>query len=284
MKFLGLLLVLIILIPTILTAQVKINEVLYSTSNDQIELKNFGTSAVDVSNMWACSRFSYAQISNLTVVSGNLNIQPGGILALSGFNLNDTSADLGLYNDVGGNTANFANASFMQDFVQWGDSGIGRESVAASKGIWTAGDFVPTAAAGHSIEYDGDGNSSSDWFEQANPTIGAENGVVTSVNDDVVSIPVEFSLAQNYPNPFNPSTIITYTIPQSVSLTTTRLEIFNMLGQKVRTLVNEQQPSGSYSVEWNGRDDSGELLASGVYMYRLSVGEFVDIKKMSLLK
>ncbi|MFQ5823966.1 MAG: hypothetical protein ACE5JB_07920, partial [bacterium] len=129
MKYLTLLLILIMLIPSILTAQVKINEVFYSTTGDQIELKNFGTSSVDVSNMWVCSRFSYAQISNLTVVSGNLNLAPDGILALSSFNLNDASADLGLYNDVDGNTGNFGIASFMEDFVQWGGSGIGRESV-----------------------------------------------------------------------------------------------------------------------------------------------------------
>ena len=182
MKYLALLLVLIILIPSILTAQVKLNEVLYSTENDSIEVKNFGTTAVDVSTWWLCTDFNYHQISTLTVISGDpANIPPGGILALSGKSLNNTTADLGLYTDVGGNFGNFGVASFLEDYVQWGSAGEERESVAVAKGIWTAGDFVNTVVSGHSIEYDGEGNSSSDWFDPANPTIGAENGVLTSV-------------------------------------------------------------------------------------------------------
>ena len=169
MKCLALLFVSIILVPSISNAQVKINEVLYSTSDDQIELKNFGTSSVDVSNWWFCSLFGYDQLSNMTIISGSLNISSGGILALSGKNLNDSNADLGLYS-----TADFGSSSAMEDFVQWGASGQGRESVAVGKGIWTTGDFVPTVGSGNSIEYDGDGDSSSDWEDQANPTIGSE--------------------------------------------------------------------------------------------------------------
>jgi len=120
--------------------------------------------------------------------------------------------------------------------------------------------------------------------DQANPTIGAENGIVTSVNDDLVGIPDEFILAQNYPNPFNPSTFINYTIPQSAILTNTRLEIFNVLGQKVRTLINSRQSAGAHSVQWDGRDDAGRLLVSGVFIYRLKMGNFVDMKKMLLVK
>ncbi len=148
----------------------RINEVLYSTANDQIELKNFGSESVDVSTWWFCSLFAYAPISNLNIVSGSLNIPPGGILAVSGFNLSNTSADLGLYE-----TNNFTSSGAMHDFVQWGSAANGRESVAVGKGIWTAGDFTSIAVAGHSIEFDGEGRSSSDWANQANPTIGAQN-------------------------------------------------------------------------------------------------------------
>ena len=148
----------------------RINEVLFSTSNDQIELKNFGSESVDVSTWWFCSLFAYAPIGNLNIVSGSLNIPPGGILAVSGFNLNNTAADLGLYE-----TNNFTSSGAMHDFVQWGSAANGRESVAAGKGIWTAGDFTSTVSAGQSIEFDGDGRSASDWANQANPTIGTEN-------------------------------------------------------------------------------------------------------------
>ncbi len=264
------------LAPTFLLGQVKINEVLFSSSGNQVELKNFGTSPVDVSNWWFCSLFNYTRVGTLPIISGNLNIPAGGILAVGSINLNDNSADLGLYN-----SNNFASASAMQDFVQWGGSGQGRESVAVAKGIWTAGDFVTKVADGHSIEYDGDGNASGDWFDQDNPTIGSENGVVTSVKENVTGVPTGFNLAQNYPNPFNPTTQIKYTTAQTGR---TKIEIFNILGSKVRTLVNEVQPAGTYSVRWNGKNDGNTLVASGVYIYRLRAGGFVDMKKMLFLK
>jgi len=263
------------LVPTFLFGQVKINEVLLSSSGDQVELKNFGTSSVDVSSWWFCSLFGYTQISTLTVISGVANIPPGGIFSVSR-NLNDSSADLGLYN-----SGSFASSSAMQDFVQWGGSGQGRESVAVAKGIWTAGDFVTTPADGHSLEYDGSGNTSSDWFDQANPTIGSENGVVTSVKDNATGVPTGFNLAQNYPNPFNPTTQIQYTTAQTGR---TQIEIFNILGSKVRTLVNEVQAAGTYSVRWDGKNDGNTLVASGVYMYRLRAVGFIDMKKMLFLK
>jgi len=87
-----------------------------------------------------------------------------------------------------------------------------------------------------------------------------------------------------FPNPFNPSTIINYTIPQSANLINTRLEIFNFLGQKVKTLVDTRQASGTHVVQWNGTNDSGKLLASGLYVYRLQAAEFVDMKKMLFMK
>lgn len=273
--------VFMLLIPTILSAQVKLNEVLYSSSQDQVELKNFGSTSVNVSSWWLCALGFYNQIGTLTVVSGELNIAPGGILALSGKNLNNTASDLGLYTT---NASGFTSPSDMEDFVQWGNGGLTRESVAVSKGIWTAGDFVATVAQGNSIEYDGEGNSSSDWFEQNNPTIGSENGIVTAVETDNPEVPSGFNLGQNYPNPFNPNTIINYTIPQGDGRTTVTLAIFNTLGQKVRTLVSASQSPGPHRVQWDGRDETGKLLASGVYLYRLRAGSFVDLRRMVFLR
>ncbi len=105
--------------------------------------------------------------------------------------------------------------------------------------------------------------------------------VVVSVNDDSPSIPTEYALHQNYPNPFNPSTTIRYDLKENAEV---RLEIFNILGQKVRTLVNERQTAGSRSVIWEARNDIGEAVTSGVYFYRLQAGEFVETKKLLLLK
>ncbi|OQA04976.1 MAG: hypothetical protein BWY67_02223 [Bacteroidetes bacterium ADurb.Bin397] len=72
-----------------------------------------------------------------------------------------------------------------------------------------------------------------------------------------------FNLSQNYPNPFNPSTMINYQLPMNSSIT---LKVFNMLGQEVTTLVNEQKPAGYYTVEWNGTNSAGQQVGSGVYL------------------
>ncbi|MFQ5602580.1 MAG: FlgD immunoglobulin-like domain containing protein [bacterium] len=280
MRSYKLLLFLALMIPATLSAQVRINEVLLSSSGNQVELKNFGDVAVDVSGWFLCSRFNYPAIATLTVLSGSRTIPPGGLLALGGLTLNNASADLGLYTT----NSNFAIPDNMEDFVQWGGAGNGRESVAATKGIWSSGDFVPAVVDGHSIEYDGSGNSPEDWFDQDNPTIGAENGVVTGVEDEVVNVPSQFNLEQNYPNPFNPSTVIHYTLPQNADLTAVKLDVYNILGQKVRTLVNENQSAGPHAVLWNGKDDDGNLVAGGIYLYRLQARSFSAVKKMTYLR
>jgi flagellar hook assembly protein FlgD len=90
-----------------------------------------------------------------------------------------------------------------------------------------------------------------------------------------------YSLSKNYPNPFNPTTTIDYTIPEAGKV---NLVIYNTAGQKVRTLVNQTQDAAYYKVVWDGRDDSGMSVASGIYFYRLSADKFSKIEKMTLLK
>jgi hypothetical protein len=94
-------------------------------------------------------------------------------------------------------------------------------------------------------------------------------------------LPVSFSLGQNYPNPFNPATIIRYAVATRSQVT---IEVINMLGQRVRMLVNDTKPAGSYQVEWDGRDDSGRQVSSGVYLYRFQADDVVLAKKMVLIK
>ncbi|MEZ4764598.1 MAG: T9SS type A sorting domain-containing protein [Calditrichia bacterium] len=100
------------------------------------------------------------------------------------------------------------------------------------------------------------------------------------MDDDAA--PLEgFRLQQNYPNPFNPETTIEFTMASAGRVT---LEIFDVLGRKVRTLVSDFLPSGSYSQRWNGRNDVGDLVESGVYVYRLQAGNFSRIRKMQLIQ
>ncbi len=94
--------------------------------------------------------------------------------------------------------------------------------------------------------------------------------------DDEISIVSNFQLSQNYPNPFNPSTVIKYQIPELSFVT---LKVYDVLGSEILTLVNEEIPAGSYEVEFDGTG-----LPSGIYFYRLQAGNFVETKKMVLMK
>ncbi|HTY11184.1 MAG TPA: right-handed parallel beta-helix repeat-containing protein [Bacteroidota bacterium] len=98
----------------------------------------------------------------------------------------------------------------------------------------------------------------------------------------VVGKPTSYSLDQNYPNPFNPSTTIGYQLPEDN--THVRLTIYSMTGQAVKTLVDENQKAGTYRVVWNGTNNAGAHISSGVYFYRMTAGKFVQVKKLLLLK
>jgi len=94
-------------------------------------------------------------------------------------------------------------------------------------------------------------------------------------------VPIGYSLEQNFPNPFNPSTIIAYTLGHSTHV---ELEVFNVLGQKVKTLFAGDEKIGSYTVAWDGTNDYGSKISSGVYFYRIRTEQFSSTKKLMLLK
>jgi hypothetical protein len=93
--------------------------------------------------------------------------------------------------------------------------------------------------------------------------------------------PSEFNLSQNYPNPFNQSTKIEFTLSQSGFVS---LNIYDLLGRRIRTLVSENLSPGYKSVFWDGKNDSGKEVSSGIYFYQLRVGDFSEAKKLVLLK
>jgi hypothetical protein len=105
------------------------------------------------------------------------------------------------------------------------------------------------------------------------------NGDVTMPT--VAALPKSFNLSQNFPNPFNATTQIRYAIPQDAKV---RLEVVNILGQKVKVLVDGFQTAGFKQVVWDGRNDSGDMVSSGVYFYRINAGTYNHVMKMSLLK
>jgi len=111
-------------------------------------------------------------------------------------------------------------------------------------------------------------------------------GVTTAVEEkfDNTTIPQDFSLLQNYPNPFNPETTISYAVPASVGKTRVTLRIYNTQGQLVGTLVDGERAAGHYQVVWDGRNDAGVQVPSGVYFYALTAGSFKATMKMIAVK
>jgi hypothetical protein len=97
----------------------------------------------------------------------------------------------------------------------------------------------------------------------------------------VESVPASFSLSQNYPNPFNPSTTIKYEVANAGKIV---IKVYNMLGQEVRTLVNGNKDRGRHEIVWDGRNQFGSQVSSGVYLYRLEAGKVVKTKKMLFIK
>ena len=95
------------------------------------------------------------------------------------------------------------------------------------------------------------------------------------------AVPGSFSLSQNYPNPFNPTTSISFNLPTSGHV---ELTVFNILGQQVATLVNGSLTAGQHEVTWNGADESGDAVGSGIYFYRLTASDVAETKKMILMK
>ena len=101
-----------------------------------------------------------------------------------------------------------------------------------------------------------------------------------SAQDEAV-LPIEFAMHQNYPNPFNPVTSIRYDIPSTSNV---RISVYSLLGQKVKTLTNSMHQPGFYSAQWNGTNDMGSAVSSGVYICKINAGNYTSIKKMILMK
>ena len=154
------------------------------SGEDLVELKNYGTQTIDISEWWLCARFVYVQINSDDLsITGNTTMEPGDIITISGFGLDDNSSDIGIYS-----TNSFASADAIVAFVQYGGAGIGRESVADEAGIWEAGDFIEGLGEGNSAEYTGTNASGSellasiDYVIQSQPTFGEENKLICTAD------------------------------------------------------------------------------------------------------
>ncbi|MCB9087371.1 MAG: multicopper oxidase domain-containing protein [Calditrichae bacterium] len=120
-----------------------------------------------------------------------------------------------------------------------------------------------------------------DIMPHAAKVIAQGNGEAGEENGAIGNLPTEYSLDQNYPNPFNPTTTVRFALPEASNVT---LKIYNILGQEVYTLARGNLEAGFHTFQWNATDQYGSRVASGIYIYRLQAGHFVQTKKMLLVK
>jgi len=178
----------------------------------------------------------------------NNKLVAGGSLTRAGVGTNGIASWDGVsWSAMGSGTNGPVNAftTFKNDLVAGGDFTMAGSKVSAYLATWTKHDPVDVE------EHDGS------------------------------NLPKAFTLVQNYPNPFNPTTTIEYSVPTRSHVT---VEILNLLGQRVRTLIDEMKSAGNYRTEWDGTDAYGKSVSTGVYLYRFRAGDHEETKKMLLIK
>ncbi len=113
------------------------------------------------------------------------------------------------------------------------------------------------------------------------PRYASDLNYTISVKNDELINPKAFSLGQNFPNPFNPTTMITYEVPKASDIS---VKVYNLLGQEIRTLFSGKQNAGKHAIQWDGRDNAGRAVSTGIYFYRLNAPNFVQTRKMIMIK
>ena len=141
--------------------------------------------------------------------------------------------------------------------------------------------FARPAEAGDPFDLVPDGVIDfTDFFELVD-LLGGLGAKAVALAGPLLGLPAEAELGDNYPNPFNSSTLIPFALPQAGPV---RLEVFNLLGQRVRLLADGPRAAGSHRVAWDGRDERGRSLRSGVYFYRLKGAGFAAQRRLLLLR
>ncbi|MCP4704460.1 MAG: DUF11 domain-containing protein, partial [candidate division Zixibacteria bacterium] len=180
--------------------------------------------------------------------------------------------------------------SYLADTVSHGSS-----TIIDSIFTCTVGDLIPGVvatmkisaqvdSAGEIINYAVVSTSDAESFLLNNIDVDTTVSVdsqtdITIINEN--ELPVSYQLSQNYPNPFNPSTVINFSLPRSSDV---EIDVLNILGQKINSIVNGKYPAGNYSVTWDGIDKDGNAVASGIYFYKIKAEGYSESKKMILLR
>lgn len=163
--------------------------------------------------------------------------------------------------------------------------GFGREYTVCYIATDDAGNTT-TDCAVFSVPHDlsGDGGAAilsgqKDFAGSVQPNDNTAKVMVRQTQSEI--LPSKIDLVGNYPNPFNPTTTIQYALPKGSKV---ELKIYNILGQVVRKLVDEEKPAGFHQTIWDGRDETGRPVSTGIYLYQIRAGDFVQTKKMQLVK
>lgn len=210
-----------------------------------VTLHNYGSSMVDINTYWFCSLFSYAQLNSLSI-SGSLMLGPGSDVVISGFSLNQSGADLGLYL----NNNDFGQANNMIDFLQWGSSGNGRESVAVTKMIWELGAFIP-------------GEPNTYFFNGGANDHGVEFwGVTLAVNDELLNAALAV-----YPNPVRDQ----LNIKKLQNINLIDATIYDITGRKVTNIDLSQTVSKN--------NISFSHMPGGIYFLKITDNQGGSIAK-----
>ena len=165
------------------------------------------------------------------------------------------------------------------DSVRWTNNGASDHTSTSDSGVWNSGTIPPGSSFTRQFSTPG-----SFPYHCAIHTSMLATVIVspTSVGDEnSAGVPKNYILQQNFPNPFNSSTLISYYLPKKGKV---NLEVYNILGQRIRILVEKEEEPGLKIISWEGKDDRGLNVPTGIYFYRLTAQDFVDTKKMVYLK
>lgn len=211
---------------------------------------------------------AYLQDNVQLVIRGTAGTIMNGLILVN-------SGTGGANNQVSRDQLDIINPATTQQIFQYGTAATNVAGVSYLNGEAKA------VLLGFGWEGTGDSGKRTDLL---NRVITYFDSTIVGIEDQVsnAQTPDEFQLAQNYPNPFNPITTIGFTIPRK---TRVELTIYNTLGQNVRTLVNENMAAGTHKAAWDGKDDFGNPVTSGIYYYKFTAGDkFTDVKKLVFLK
>ncbi|MDP7653881.1 MAG: choice-of-anchor J domain-containing protein [Candidatus Marinimicrobia bacterium] len=165
-------------------------------------------------------------------------------------------------NDIGGGTSNFVPLANMADYIDsLMQAGLSNGTIDITWTVYASDGLAETEAS------------------NGPRALHIDAGHALGIHDDL--LPDVFALHQNHPNPFNPVTTIRFDVPQESLV---RMDVYNILGQRVRTLVNGTMQPGFHAIRWNGTNDTGKPLASGMYIYRIYSTQFTAVKKLVLMK